>query len=533
MTAAPELEQWTARRVGPVGWALAALAVALGGFERWWLSAHTIGTLTSDGAVIGLMALHFIHHGQLPAYMWGQSYGGSLEMLATAGVFTVAGVGTSQLLATTAITSFLAAFAMWRAARRLVGDPAALLGALALWVWPALFTWRSIKPGGSYLVGLALAWCAIGYLIRLKQGERTTYVLVAAGIACGLAFWTSPMSLQLLAPALLWSFGALRALGRRFVLIIGGAVLGAMPAIVYGATHAFANLSPPNSNHVYDGFFTRIVQFFCQELPIATSLRVEGSLAWVGGVFGVVCTFAVAASLVAVGVAVLRHRAPRCELPMLALGLLPILYALNTLADHQGQGRYVLLGSTMGMVLVGVGLDNLGRWLGGAVRGRARSGVRPVVTWTVGLGLLASLGVAAMNDQPGARLADFPVGGLPMPPTDTALRELVADQHVHDAFAGYWMAYRLMFETEEHVAVTPISLGRFPPIRDAVLNSPRPAWLFLTASPVRTNFQHWLMAHDIAFKVSSQGVFSVVQPSIRVVPAELPRSIFGKLGPTR
>jgi hypothetical protein len=520
-----------ARGIGPGLVALAVVVIALGGYERWWMSAHTIGTLTSDGSVIGLMALHLLHHGQFPAYMWGQSYGGSLEMLATAGLFFVFGVGTSQLIATTALTSFLAALAMWRASRRFVGEPAALLGALALWAWPVLFTWRSIKPGGSYVVGLALAWCAVGYLVRIKRGETSRYVLVAAGVACGLAFWTSPMTLQLLVPALLWSFGALRALGRRFAELLGGAIVGGAPAIYYGATHALANLSPPNGNHVYVGLGNRFVQFFTDELPIAASLRVEGSLAWVGGAFGIVATVLLGVGLLALVVAVLRHRAPRCELPVLALVLLPVLYTLNPLANHVGQGRYVLLGSTMGAVLVGVGLDNLGGVVRRAVRTerttRRELGVARLATSCAGVALLAGLGVAAMGDQPGARLSEFPVGGVPMPPNDAAIRSLVASHHVHDAFTGYWMAYRLMFETDEHVVVTPISLGRYPPIRAAVWSSPHPAYLFLTLSPTMHRFVAWCESHHVTVAVSSSGAFTLVEPATRVVPSDLPRDVLG------
>src|SRR5207344_2022621 len=95
-------------------------AVLAGAVQRWWVAEHPIGTLTSDGAVIGLMALRFLHHGQLTAYMWGQSYGGSLEAVLTAVVFAVAGVGTGQLLATVALLSGLCAIVLWRVGRRIV-----------------------------------------------------------------------------------------------------------------------------------------------------------------------------------------------------------------------------------------------------------------------------------------------------------------------------------------------------------------------------------------------------------------------------
>ena len=79
--------------------------------------------------------------------MWGQSYGGSLEAVLTAAVFAVAGAGTSQLLATTALSSGLCAFALWRAGH-IVGEPAAQLGALAFWVWPRPSCGARSSPAG-------------------------------------------------------------------------------------------------------------------------------------------------------------------------------------------------------------------------------------------------------------------------------------------------------------------------------------------------------------------------------------------------
>jgi 4-amino-4-deoxy-L-arabinose transferase-like glycosyltransferase len=520
--------------------AIALAAVAFGGLERWWISSHTIGTLTSDGAVIGLMALHLLHHGQLPAYMWGQSYGGSLEMDLTAVVFALAGVGTSQLIATTAITSAVAAVCMWRAARHLVGERAALIGALALWVWPALFTWRSLKPGGTYIVGLAVAWIAVGWLVRIRKGDDRTVALAAAGIFCGLAFWSSPMTLQLLIPTLLWSFVALKALGRRFGWIVAGSVLGAMPALVFGATHHFSNLFPPGNGHIYDFVGDRFVQFFEYEMPIAASLRVEGSLHWVLGDVGIALAFALAIGFVVLVRATRRGRAPRCVLPVLALLILPVLYTFNSLADHVGQGRYVLLGSTMGAVLVGVGLDNASKVLVGLVerrrgvlgaRGTVRRGLSPLLVWGVGLALLAALGATAVVGEPGNQLAEFPVQGVPMPANDLALRALVREHHVHDAFAGYWIAYRLMFELDESIDVTPLSTGRFPQIRDAVRASPDPAYLFMAASPAPRRLIAWCAAHHIAVSVWRGGRFMVVEPHDRVLPHELPYRVLSVTGP--
>ena len=47
---------------------LIATAVVIGALERWWVASHTLGTLTSDGSVVGLMALELLRHGQL--HLW-------------------------------------------------------------------------------------------------------------------------------------------------------------------------------------------------------------------------------------------------------------------------------------------------------------------------------------------------------------------------------------------------------------------------------------------------------------------------------
>jgi hypothetical protein len=199
----PELRSG-ARIPGPRPTAVVLAAVLIGALQRWWIAVHAAGTLTADGAVIGLMALQLLHHGQVTAYMWGQSYGGSLEAVLTAAVFAVARTGTSQLLATTALSSALCALALWRAGRHVVGEPAAQLAALAFWIWPASFLWRSVKPGGTYLAGLAIALCAVGALARIRQGEDGWRRYGVAGLWCGLAVWSSPMSLELLIPAVIW-----------------------------------------------------------------------------------------------------------------------------------------------------------------------------------------------------------------------------------------------------------------------------------------------------------------------------------------
>ncbi|HUN35407.1 MAG TPA: hypothetical protein VMU95_25685, partial [Trebonia sp.] len=448
------------------------LAVILaGGLQRWWAAAHPIGTLTSDGAVIGLMAQQLLHHGQLTAYMWGQSYGGSLEAAATAAVFAVAGTGTSQLLAATALSSGLCTLALWLAGRPIVGERAAQLAALAFWVWPASFLWRSVKPGGTYMIGLAITLCAVGALTKIRPGNASWRRCGLAGVWCGLALWSSPMSLELLIPAALWLIPAARRIGWRALAMAGGALVGGFPGVVFGATHDWTNLHMPGYQaDLVTGALGRLRQFFPVEAPIAMGVRVEGSLAWVGGSAGETLALAGAVGLLGVACAAVVGGAPRCVLPVLTLTLLPVLYAFIPLADHDGQGRYALFGVPMAALLLGVACERVG----------LITRLGPRLAGAAGLALACALGSAGLADEPGRLLTTFPAPDVPMPANDSALRALLTGHQVTDAYAPYWMAYRVTFETGGRTLVTPYDLDRYPPIAAAVEASPHPAYLFVT-----------------------------------------------------
>ncbi len=498
-------------------------AVLAGALQRWWVAAHPIGTLTSDGGVIGLMALQLLHHGKISVYMWGQSYGGSLEAVLTAAVFAIAGVGTSQLVATTALSSALCAIALWRAGRHIVGDQAAQIGALAFWVWPASFLWRSLKPGGTYMVGLAIALCAVGALARIRQGDDGWRRCALAGLLCGLALWSSPMCLELFIPVAVWFIPVLRRLGRRVLVVAAGALAGGLPIFVYGAMHDWRNLHMPGDRaDLLTGALARLRQFFPVEAPISMGVRVEGSFAWVGGHLGEVLACAGAAALLATAVAVAAGRAPRCTLPVLTLVLLPVLYAFIPLADHVGQGRYALFAVPMEALLIGVGIERGGVLLQrGITRTRAagpgspagaRKPWKPWLAWTAGLALAAVLGTAGLLDEPGRELVGFAAPDAPMPVSDTALLTMLRAHDVKDAYANYWIAYRVTFETRGRTKVTPLGNDRYPPIAAAVRASPDPAHIFLTASKTVGVYEDWCRDHRIRYRAWRGGGFTVVQP---------------------
>jgi hypothetical protein len=459
------------------------------------------------------MADQLLHHGQLSIYMWGQAYGGSLEAIVTAAAFAVFGSSVSTLVGTTALCSAIAALALWWAGRQLLGGRAPLYGALLLWLWPASFTFRSLKPGGTYMLGLALSLLALGLLARLKAGAGSVPLTLAAGITCGLSAWASPMSVQLLGPALLWALpsllGNLRQLGRLLV----GAATGAVPLLIYGWRNHWSNLRPPPLQPgLISGFFPRLEQFFHVEWPLAMSLRVEGSLRWVGGPLGPALAAVAYAVFLAAAAAAIAGRLPALRLPLLCLAALPLLYAVNTEANRVGQTRYVFFGATMAYLLVGAVIEAVGtHW-------------RPQSAAPAGIVLFALLGFVALAEAP-LSLVAFPSPDVPMPVSDSALRLLLREHHVRYAFASYWMAYRVTFETASTTTVTPFDLDRYQPMETAVSDSPAPAYLFVSRSATVGRFVHWCATAGVPIRNWSRSGFTLVEPESRVLPSQVPRSV--------
>jgi hypothetical protein len=112
-----------------------------------------------------------------------------------------------------------------------------------------------------------------------------------------------------------------------------------------------------------------------------------------------------------------------------------------------------------------------------------------------------------------------------MPVNDSALQELLAAHGVKDAYAAYWIAYRVMFETGGRTEVTAYDYDRYPPIAAAVDASPDPAYLFIAASKHVGSFETWCHDHNIGYQAWHLGSFSVVQPATKVTPGMMPHQV--------
>jgi len=198
--------------------------------------------VTSDEAIIGLMAKHVLEGRYFPFYFYGISYNASCAWEAYLAVvpFAIAGVGVVALKIPTVLLSLVCLTLFYLMTKRLYSIRVATLASLIFALWPGLMKWH-FQPRGYAFYFLFIPALIILFLIIEKEQARRVRVFFFFGLACGIAFWS--MELLLITIAALWVILFLRRKFsiKTFAACVGGFVIGYAPAIWWNLTHGFRN----------------------------------------------------------------------------------------------------------------------------------------------------------------------------------------------------------------------------------------------------------------------------------------------------
>lgn len=546
---------------------VAVLALAYGLVLRGWLLVQV--PLWGDEAIVGIMA-RAIDGGHFSAFIWGQHYGG-LESYVTALVLKAGGGGERALNATPALLCAVAAVLMgglvYAAGRN---RPVALAAAGAVWVWPYVVIWQSVREQGfreaTLCCGLTALLCCVR-VARRRAGPGTFLVL---GLALGLGWWASPEIVYFAVPSAvllaIWWWGTRRRSPEpssaapneptRWValaLVAVGGLVGSIPWWYANAHTSFASIRsssfPANAGATYGG---RLSVFFHYMLPMQLGVRTVLTGTWVGGpavgklLYAVVLVLIAAAATRAVWVAVGRRTEFVPAALALAVVVYPFLYAAAPGTAYWNDGRYGIYLPTFVVLLFATALLTLRVETPQAdadvdVDADVAKREAPVRQGALVVGAVGVLGAVCLTVA-GARTAGVPAGFFTSwPDGDAPMHHVLSEMQAHRiaaAYGDYWTAYDLDFLSggSPTVSPSPLDVNRSTAISSEVAATTNPAWLFFApnqtaeASTVFGNpqpgpgpytektFEAYLTKLGIPYKVVRLGVLDAVIPQRPLPP---------------
>ncbi|MCJ1672744.1 glycosyltransferase family 39 protein [Rathayibacter sp. VKM Ac-2929] len=422
------LRRLGAHSAGLVFWILAAVGLAL----RVLFIVSPAHTFDADHAVVYLMAKH-VADGELPAFFWGQSYGGTL-LQTTAGLAMLAFGAHIEVLAIVSSLWFLGAAVLLRViARRLAGPVAGATAGLLFWFPGVVLLQVSTRDPGFYGPSIVVALGVIA--VATASLRRPLLSWIAAGALSGLALWTSPMSVALAAPAVLAL--VIRDIRRplHWLLGIGTAVVAGSPWLLEALRSSSATAPLGAGTSDWEPTIDSVTALFHDMLPVAFTVAPGEPADSIVGWTAVVLL----AGLVLVG-AVRRRLAPVLVGTGTLLLCAVLILGAGLDLDYDSVRYSVFL--MPAFALAGAWL--LARW-------------RPVAL--VAVLVAAALTVSGVWDRSEGFRSDTSNrfdGGY------RAVVELLERRGAEHVWGDYWLSYAMTASTNEEVTVAALVTRRYP-----------------------------------------------------------------------
>ena len=419
-------------------------------------------------------------------------------------MFSIAGVSTLALKVVPIALQALAAVLTWRVGLRVTSRRAAALAGALVWVWPGAYVWWSTKERGFYemclclSVAVVLVALQIAQPVRLKRrAELARWALL--GLFAGLGFWESPQILYSLLPVAAWLVIWHRRRCGGVVVAIPAFLAGSRPWIVWNATNRWRGLEaqPPA---VHGGYASHLGTLARSGLPTLLGLRVAYTQRWLLPRFHREL-YALALIALVVG---LVHVGRRGSVLLVILAAFPLLHAVYPSSGYVGEGRYLYF---------------MLPWIALAIASAARTTLTALAIVTVAI----AVSVADLVDM---RQATSPYLAGEVMPTDLGPLEAALRSHgITRAWADYWVAYRVTFETDGGVIVAPTWGDRYPPYDQLLARAAHPADIFLSGTRPDVNFSAGLAARNIAAARFAAGPWVIYVPSRPTPPSAIPGAV--------
>lgn len=455
----------------------------------------------ADQAIVGLMARHILAGRGHPVFYWGSTYGGAFEPHVVAAAFAL--FGATMPVFRGAMCGFYVILAGGTAllAFRFFGRRAALVAAAYFALPPFFLPYKALTSDGAYatvaLLALAALWGALAADEAHAAGRPIARAAATLGCASGFGLWITPVTIPFAAAVLAWTAMRTRRAwkGRVAAVFVAGFALGSAPWWTWNARHGWASLRAPEvAAATASTLPEKLGSFLSTSLPVLIGAArpnfTDDPHASFPGALILLPLLVLALAVPALGA--IRQDA-RLGLLALALGAQACATVLSV-RSSPAEPRYLVAAYVVAPVLLGAAAPRLAP---GALRTLWMAGFAALLAAHVSSALHARRHLEDVDDAQ----VTAPLGGL-----IGALRDAGATH----AWANYWTAYRLSFESGGAVEATPVPLE--DGVRDArldasVRSAANPAVVLL---PPRTAcFESYLRETGAAVETVRVGAFTI------------------------
>jgi hypothetical protein len=403
------------------GRTLVALGILAGIGLRVWAVLLPQGALDADEAVVGLLTRGILH-GTLPVFFPGQGYGGTQEEFLAAPLVAIFGLHVWAIRIVVCVLWAVAALLVWRIGLRVLDERRAVYAALLFWIWPTYFVWKSTRAHGFYGSELVLGLAAL--LLVLRLAERVTRRdLVLLGLTLGCGLWSSPQVAIIALPALGWLVWRRREVVRGAPVVLAAGVVGGLPWLLGNLRHDWYSLHPGANEGSWTAHLHNLV---VATLPEAIGVRLAWSFEWLGTP---VVGYAIYITLVAGFVWLLWRRPPRLAPILLIVAIFPLFYFVSPYTWLQSEPRYLTLVVPLFAILIAYALT---------------TPARAIAAFSVALALT----VGGLIELDRHDVVAFRTEGTAVPESIAPMLDTLRAHHIRYAFASYWIAWRITFESD-------------------------------------------------------------------------------------
>ena len=242
--------------------------------------------LTSDEAVTGMETMDIIEGGPIPAFMYGQSYGGghTVEALLALPWFVVFGSADYWLKLGPTLLSWVQILLVYYTLYRFFDKKLALIAAALLSMFAPFLAAGFIA--NARMVTLTVGWLGLHLFFRQYFAEREKRLsALLAGVAIGFAYYSFDFGLYyLFAVILLWIIKENIYLWKQWRSLLSfalGFAIGAAVLIYQNLTHNFNNIkhllnvAGTSGDSLVFSSFERFATLLYHDFPAFFSVKVD------------------------------------------------------------------------------------------------------------------------------------------------------------------------------------------------------------------------------------------------------------------